>query len=530
MPPSSCHRRPSYSAATRAQPSSCRRRLDRLDDVVVAGAAADVAVEIPADLGLARARLLVEQRRRRHHHARGAEAALQAVVGLERRLDHAERAVGVGHALDGPHLGAVDVERQHVAGLHRDRRRRARRRRRTARCRSRRGCRSARRPSRRNSTRSVRPSTSPETGRPLTVIDTLGTRSSLGARPLRALARRLSTVSMAASVERRRAAAKGLLRRRIGGYAGARTPDREGARWPRTPTRPPTGTPSPAGLGDPCRRPRRHTGRRDRPAAGRDGGRAGGGGPRHRLRGGRDDAGVRGGGRPGRPGGRRRHLRAASRPRRGAGGGGRARADRLARAPMRRPTRCRAASTRRSRASGSCSSTIRSRPSPGSRAALRPGGRLVFVAWGPAEANPWFRETFRAAVERLGPSAPAAPNAPGPLAFADRARVLGLLRAVGLGDCAAEVRQVALHLPGGLAAAVDLAGDVGPAKRLLREKGGTDAGPGGDRRGPGRRARALRHRRRHPHPGGGQPVPRAAAACRPGRFGLGLGDRSRGSR
>ncbi len=108
-------------------------------------------------------------------------------------------------------------------------------------------------------------------------------------------------------------------------------------------------------------------------------------------------------------------------------------------------------------------------------AALRPGGRIVFAAWGAAEANPWFRETFRAAVERLGPGEPAAPNAPGPLAFADRARVLGLLGDAGLADCAATMRQVELHLPGGLAAAVDLAGDVGPAKRLLREKGGTDA-------------------------------------------------------
>jgi len=108
-------------------------------------------------------------------------------------------------------------------------------------------------------------------------------------------------------------------------------------------------------------------------------------------------------------------------------------------------------------------------------AALRPGGRLVFAAWGPAEANPWFRETFRVAVERLGPGAPAVPGAPGPLAFADRARVLGLLRDAGLADVAADVRQVELHLPGGLAAAVDLAGEVGPAKRLLREKGGTDA-------------------------------------------------------
>jgi SAM-dependent methyltransferase len=108
-------------------------------------------------------------------------------------------------------------------------------------------------------------------------------------------------------------------------------------------------------------------------------------------------------------------------------------------------------------------------------AALRPGGRLVLAAWGPAEANPWFRETFRAAVERLGPGPPAAPDAPGPFAFADRSRVLGLLRDAGLADPTAEARRVELHLPGGLAAAVDLAGDVGPAKRLLREKGGTDA-------------------------------------------------------
>jgi SAM-dependent methyltransferase len=108
-------------------------------------------------------------------------------------------------------------------------------------------------------------------------------------------------------------------------------------------------------------------------------------------------------------------------------------------------------------------------------ATLRPGGRLVFAAWGPAEANPWFGEAFRAALRRLGPAPPTAPDAPGPLAFADRARVLGLLRDAGLADCAAEARQVGLHLPGGLAAALDLAGDVGPAKRLLRERGGTAA-------------------------------------------------------
>jgi hypothetical protein len=84
---------------------------------VVAGAAADVALEIGADLGLARVGVLGEQRRRAHHHARRAEAALQPVVLLERRLDHAERAVGVRHSLDRAHLRAVEVGREDRAGL-----------------------------------------------------------------------------------------------------------------------------------------------------------------------------------------------------------------------------------------------------------------------------------------------------------------------------------------------------------------------------------------------------------------------------
>ena len=43
---------------------------DRLDDVVVAGAAAEVALEALADLGLGRIGILLQQRHRRHHHAR----------------------------------------------------------------------------------------------------------------------------------------------------------------------------------------------------------------------------------------------------------------------------------------------------------------------------------------------------------------------------------------------------------------------------------------------------------------------------
>src|SRR5262245_13038973 len=60
---------------------------DRLHDVVVAGAAADVALELLADgLVVEAVALALHHVDRRHDHARRAEAALQAVIVAERFL------------------------------------------------------------------------------------------------------------------------------------------------------------------------------------------------------------------------------------------------------------------------------------------------------------------------------------------------------------------------------------------------------------------------------------------------------------
>src|SRR4051794_38470537 len=67
--------------------------LDRLHDVVIAGAAAQVAFEPGADLGFAGSRLVLEDLHRGHHHARRAEAALQAVALAEGRLHRMQLAV-----------------------------------------------------------------------------------------------------------------------------------------------------------------------------------------------------------------------------------------------------------------------------------------------------------------------------------------------------------------------------------------------------------------------------------------------------
>ena len=91
----------------------------RADDVVVAGAAAEVAFKALPHLLLGRVRVLRQQAGRCHHHAGRAEAALQAVVLAERLLDDAHRAVVGDEALGGGHRAAVGLDGEHRAGLDR---------------------------------------------------------------------------------------------------------------------------------------------------------------------------------------------------------------------------------------------------------------------------------------------------------------------------------------------------------------------------------------------------------------------------
>src|SRR5262245_54866634 len=69
------------------------RVLNRLDDVDVTRAAAQVPGDSVPDLVLARARVLLEVRIARHQHARRAVAALEPVLLHEPFLDRMELAV-----------------------------------------------------------------------------------------------------------------------------------------------------------------------------------------------------------------------------------------------------------------------------------------------------------------------------------------------------------------------------------------------------------------------------------------------------
>lgn len=103
------------------------------------------------------------------------------------------------------------------------------------------------------------------------------------------------------------------------------------------------------------------------------------------------------------------------------------------------------------------------------RAALKPGGRLVFVCWQGLEKNDWMRVPLMAAMPHLPPLPVPDPHAPGPFALADRERLQAILEGAGFGD----VRIVPHEQPiggQGLEDTLDLTFRVGPLGAMIREK------------------------------------------------------------
>lgn len=116
------------------------------------------------------------------------------------------------------------------------------------------------------------------------------------------------------------------------------------------------------------------------------------------------------------------------------------------------------------------------------RSALAPGGRLAMLCWQDAVLNRWAALPLQAVTARYGEPDPAPPDAPGPFAFADRERVVGILRAAGFADAAAEPiavpMQVGVAGPGvaALDDAVSYATGIGPVSRYLRDRPGIEEG------------------------------------------------------
>src|SRR5690606_9377456 len=101
----------SISSRSRASGGDAGGMLHGLDDVLVAGASADVALEMLAELGFGGLRVLGAQGDHGDHGSRGAEAALQAMAVAEGFLDGGQL-VAVGEALDGRDRTSVVLQRQ----------------------------------------------------------------------------------------------------------------------------------------------------------------------------------------------------------------------------------------------------------------------------------------------------------------------------------------------------------------------------------------------------------------------------------
>jgi len=103
------------------------------------------------------------------------------------------------------------------------------------------------------------------------------------------------------------------------------------------------------------------------------------------------------------------------------------------------------------------------------RAALKPDGRLAFVCWRPFQENPWMSAPMAAALPLLPPQPEADPLAPGPFAFADAARVRGILE--GAGFAAVDIKPFEARIGGAsVEESIKLAFRVGPLGRALGDQ------------------------------------------------------------
>ena len=106
------------------------------------------------------------------------------------------------------------------------------------------------------------------------------------------------------------------------------------------------------------------------------------------------------------------------------------------------------------------------------RRSLKAGGRCVFVCWRTPRDNAWAMAPLAAARAAMGVTPPPAdPNAPGPFAFADDARVRGILADAGFANIVFTRHDAPVTYGPTPRAAAERALRVGPASRFARDMG-----------------------------------------------------------
>lgn len=104
--------------------------------------------------------------------------------------------------------------------------------------------------------------------------------------------------------------------------------------------------------------------------------------------------------------------------------------------------------------------------------ALRPGARLAFACWRSLRDNDWAWLPLQSALQHVPPPEPPDPNAPGPFAFADEARVTGILSGAGFDDIQMHPHPATMVFGNDstLDEAVTNLARIGPLSRLLADQ------------------------------------------------------------
>jgi SAM-dependent methyltransferase len=106
------------------------------------------------------------------------------------------------------------------------------------------------------------------------------------------------------------------------------------------------------------------------------------------------------------------------------------------------------------------------------RRALKPGGRLAFVAWRALRENPWALVPLQAAFAHVPAPARPGPETPGPFSFADPARVQRILEAAGFSQITIMPRDLEfdIGLGQGVPAAAESLLMFGPVSGAMRDQ------------------------------------------------------------
>ena len=121
------------------------------------------------------------------------------------------------------------------------------------------------------------------------------------------------------------------------------------------------------------------------------------------------------------------------------------------------------------------------------RRALKPTGRLVFLAWRTPQENPWGHVPLRAAAPFLPPMPRPGPEDPGQYSFGDRARVERILKEAGFATPGIEPLDRPIWLGSTAADVAETIGRFGPMARAFAdaEPAAIEKAQDGDRRGAG---------------------------------------------